>query len=269
MTARDFHQSIFKWAIDCKMKLSKRPLVIGINGPQGSGKSTLGRSLVSAAEEIGCKAVSLSIDDFYLTRCEQIRLSEAHPENIFLKARGYPGTHDVVLGAKIVSQLSSQDESLVKVPRYDKSAHNGLGDRHPQENWSTVATPLDFVFIEGWMLGFSPIKSIGEGLSQSHGQSMQKINELLGPYAKWHESISAYVVLWTKDLKNIVRWRIEAEAKMRKEVGQGMSDDDCRKYIEKFLPAYELYVPQLLNDMNKSDSPHLVIEIGADRLPLN
>ena len=45
------------------------PKIIGINGCQGSGKSTLADYLCTViAEHIGITAVSLSLDDFYLTK---------------------------------------------------------------------------------------------------------------------------------------------------------------------------------------------------------
>ena len=49
-------------------KEANRPLVIGINGAQGSGKSTLAALLVFLLQQhYQVNAVSLSIDDFYLT----------------------------------------------------------------------------------------------------------------------------------------------------------------------------------------------------------
>lgn len=46
----------------------------------------------------------------------------------------------------------SQDEILI--PRYDKSAYGGKGDRAPKDQWQKVQGPLDLVIVEGWMLGF-------------------------------------------------------------------------------------------------------------------
>ena len=40
------------------------------------------------------------------------------------------------------------------MPRYDKSAHEGKGDRAKEEDWDKVDGPLDLVIVEGWMLGF-------------------------------------------------------------------------------------------------------------------
>ena len=46
-----------------------------------------------------------------------------------------------------------------------------------------------------------------------------------------------------------------------------MSDEQVTDYINKFIPAYELYVPALRQRV--WDIPSLSIQIGADRLPVN
>jgi len=45
--------------------------VIGINAPQGAGKTTLVNSFRDLFRRDGLSSVVLSIDDFYLTRAEQ------------------------------------------------------------------------------------------------------------------------------------------------------------------------------------------------------
>lgn len=48
-------------------------------------------------------------------------------------------------------------EAVVCVPRYDKSARGGKGDRAPEAEWSVVSKPPDVVLLEGWMLGFEAL----------------------------------------------------------------------------------------------------------------
>lgn len=48
-------------------------------------------------------------------------------------------------------------EAVVRVPRYDKSARGGKGDRAPEAEWSVVSAPPDIVLLEGWMLGFEAL----------------------------------------------------------------------------------------------------------------
>ena len=41
--------------------------------------------------------------------------------------------------------------------RYDKSSHEGQGDRAPDTKWQQVKGKVDVVLFEGWMLGFKPL----------------------------------------------------------------------------------------------------------------
>lgn len=45
----------------------------------------------------------------------------------------------------------------MKVPRYDKSAYDGKGDRADEATWPSIKAPVDVVLFEGWMLGFTPV----------------------------------------------------------------------------------------------------------------
>lgn len=83
------------------------PIFIGVNGPQGIGKSTLVKQLASLTEQrYDCSALVLSLDDFYLTRAEQVALARAHPDNPFLQHRGVPGELN---GSSVC--LAHEDES--------------------------------------------------------------------------------------------------------------------------------------------------------------
>lgn len=78
------------------------PLIVGINGSQGSGKTTLCRFLeVLLRESHGLNAATLSLDDLDLTRSERALLAATvHP---LIATRGVPGTHDVALGEAVLA----------------------------------------------------------------------------------------------------------------------------------------------------------------------
>ena len=71
--------------------VASAPLLVGINGAQGTGKTTLCKFLAAIlSSQLGVAV--LSLDDFYLTRAERHKLAAAvHP---LLATRGVPGTHD-------------------------------------------------------------------------------------------------------------------------------------------------------------------------------
>lgn len=131
------------------------PVAIGLSAAQGSGKTTLVELLVArfAADGLTCAAVS--IDDFYLRGAEQDELAHAHPDNPLFQVRGNAGTHDLALGTEVLRSLKrgrragdtdgASAAASVAIPRYDKSARSGRGDRAPEESWPRVPLPVDVV----------------------------------------------------------------------------------------------------------------------------
>ncbi|KAI9795091.1 MAG: hypothetical protein M1816_000113 [Peltula sp. TS41687] len=137
---------------------SPPPLIIGLSGPQGVGKTTLVSTLthhLSAAPH-NLLTLPLSIDDLYLPRTAQVALSAAHATNHLLAHRGQPGTHDVALGLAVLRGI--REGRPTRVPRYDKAAFGGAGDRVPAEEWEEVQggqeSSVNVVILEGWCVGF-------------------------------------------------------------------------------------------------------------------
>lgn len=69
-----------------------KPFIIGLNGVQGVGKTTLVKALAEMLDDReGLKTLVVSIDDFYLTHADQLALAAAHPDNALVQNRGEPG----------------------------------------------------------------------------------------------------------------------------------------------------------------------------------
>ncbi len=177
-------------------------LMVGLNAPQGAGKTTLTRSLEGLFSDVfGLRAISLSIDDFYLRRDEQVALAASYPGNRYLEHRGFPGTHDVPLGASVLTAL--RDGRDVAVPRYDKSAHAGRGDRGDEVRW--VRDRQDVVLLEGWMLGFTPVAQVND-------KAVAVCNELLRAYAAWDSLLDVLIAMRMQAVDQVVRTRIASRA---------------------------------------------------------
>lgn len=176
-------------------KTSSAPLILGITGLQGSGKSYLVSSLHKAliSPPYSLSVATFSIDDLYhpFAKLEEIRL--ANPTNKLLSHRGEPGTHDMQLAIETFDSLMAGKET--PIPDFDKSRNSGRGDRVPKDEWRTVKGPVDVVIFEGWCVGFRAIsesqveekwrssRESGTGVIGRHElEHLQWINEALRGY---------------------------------------------------------------------------------------
>ena len=222
------------------------------------------RLFVSLLKDKGFNGVTLSIDDFYLKRVDQVELARKYVHNPLLQQRGYPGTHDVTLGVQTLQALRClQAGQTVHLPKYDKSLHQGQGDRAPESEWNKVTGPLDFVFLEGWMLGFRPATE-NQALLYAN-PNLREINAFLEPYSEWDKFLDVFIHLIPKKISQVRDWRIEAEERMKAQGKPGMTREEITAYIEKFLPAYELYVPLLKQNPPLRDKS-IRITLDAARL---
>ena len=116
---RMVYQPLVSWVLtQCEVK---ETFVLGINGAQGSGKSTLCEILRTQLIETGLSVPLLSIDDLYLRRSDRETLAEGiHP---LCSIRGVPGTHDVDLGLGLLQRLRTLGiEDSLALPRLIKRA---------------------------------------------------------------------------------------------------------------------------------------------------
>ncbi|MGG6297457.1 glycerate kinase [Leptolyngbya sp. AN02str] len=243
-----------------------RPIVQGFLGGQGTGKTTLTCLLSVILQQLGFRVCSLSIDDLYKTYAERQALLLHDPR---LRWRGPPGTHDVELGVQLLQQFKATSVDCVMVPRFDKSAHNGAGDRTQPEPMQAV----DIVLFEGWFVGMQPIdpqqfdQAPEPIVTESDRAFARDCNTRLATYLPLWDQLDSLLVLRPQDYRLSQRWRTEAEHDLKRSGRSGMSDDDIRAFVEYFWKALhpELFLPPLLRDSNRVD---LVVDIGADHQPV-
>jgi D-glycerate 3-kinase len=258
----NYYLPLYFYLFEQKKSSAQKTFVIGINAPQGSGKTTLSSHLVNIFKIEGINAISLSIDDFYLTRHDQMRLAESNANVNVLHQRGYPGTHDIQLGVDILSSLKNPgNKTSIAIPRYDKSRHQGQGDRIEKHKWPSVNLPVDVVLLEGWMLGFQPIEELNQ-------PQMKIVNSYLEEYKKWHQFLDCFLYIYPEDPKFVINWRCEAEERMKSSGLSGMTEIEVKQYAEGFTAAYKLYGPELYRNP-PIDEPCLKIKINQRRLPVD
>lgn len=243
-----------------------RPLVQGILGAQGTGKTTLATSLQTILAQLGVRVATLSIDDFYKTYGDRQRLKQRDPRLVW---RGPPGTHDIELGIATIDRLRDGDRSEpVAVPRFDKSAWNGQGDRAEPE-W---IEDVDLVILEGWLVGMRPIDSAAFDTAPSpidtegDREFARDNNERLRDYLPLWDRLDRFIVLDPVDYRFSLQWRQEAERNAIARGKAGMDVSQVEQFVKYFWKALhpELFVPPLLETPQRTD---LAIEIQRDRSP--
>ncbi len=250
---------ILDWVTNAIASAKSKPCIIGMSGANGIGKTTICESLLVALGKNNLKGASISIDDFYLTRNEQIQLSSKFANNRFLQHRGYPGTHDIDLGLEIIQKLKNKNPSKVRVPTYDKSAFDGCGDRFPEAKWKTVETPLDFILWEGWMLGFQPITE-----SEIKDVHLKQINQLLFAYERWNALLDSLIILKPEKMEYVIDWRTQAEQQRRNSGRGAMTEIQTIEFSRSFLFALELYSEKMCENPPCLESIQFIV--NKDRL---
>ena len=99
---------------------SKKPLLIGLSGGQGTGKTTIS-SMASLIlkKYFKLKVFKISIDDFYKTKEERIYLSKI--KHSLLRTRGVPGTHDIKIMLDFFRKIKTKNFKSLKLPKFNKA----------------------------------------------------------------------------------------------------------------------------------------------------
>lgn len=213
------------------------PFVLGIFGMQGTGKTTLTRVLQIAIQVLGKTAITLSLDDLYKTYADRLTLQKSDPR---LRWRGVPSTHDIDLGIEVLSSFQ-QGIYPLKIPRFDKSLHNGHGDRTTPE---IVNNPADILLFEGWFVGLKPLPA--SAFSQSQ-QFAIDCNSKLADYQQLWQFIDYLLALIPEDYTISLAWRSQAEMQ-QKEQGKGaMSPAEIKEFVQYFWQALppDLFLPSI------------------------
>ena len=247
------------------------PFVLGINGAQGTGKSTLADLICKyLAVAHDRSTVVLSIDDLYLTRAQRQALAkDVHP---LLATRGVPGTHDVELGLSVIRLLKRLEQGQsVLVPRFDKSTD----DRFAESEWTEVTGPVDLIIFEGWCVGSESVSDEElltaindlETSEDLNGTWRRYVNQQLKEnYPPLFEMLDALVFLSAPDFDCVLRWRTEQEEKLAAGASarerRVMTHVMTQAQIERFIQHYERITRQNLTSL--ATTADVRLELGQD-----
>ncbi len=240
----------------------------GLLGGQGTGKTTLGFILNIVLRHLGKTFLSISLDDLYKTYADRQKLRDRRPHLIW---RGPPSTHDIDLGIQVLQQLRDRSP-VVQIPRFDKSLHNGVGDRTEPE----ISQSADIILFEGWFVGMRPLpisafeNFVPPILSEADRKFALECNANLHDYQPLWAYLDSLIIIMPQDYKQSLQWRLEAEHKLIASGKTGLSDHEISQFVEYFWKALhpELFLPRMIGKVI-GDRPlvDLVIEISRSHLP--
>lgn len=246
-----------------------RPLIVGINGSQGSGKSTLTKILKTIIEQGFDKTVvSLSIDDLYKTKYERQKMAEVvHP---LFSTRGVPGTHDTNLGISVLNHLLEGNHNELAIPVFDKS----IDDRLPVSQWPVFKGQCDIVLFEGWCVGAiaeneeslnTPVNTLEQFEDEDASWRHIINNQLKNDYSDLFSLIDLQVLMKIPGFEKVYEWRELQENKLKV---SSESDTDSslsimsNKEIKRFIMHYERITKHTLKEM--PDRCDIVFEINDE-----
>ncbi len=194
--------------------------IIGINGSQGSGKTTFCSLMKIVLEEgLGLKVVHVGIDDLYLSRADRQQLAKnIHP---LLITRGVPGTHNVDQGIQLFNALSNATPTTeTAIPAFDKATDNP----YPKEKWPLFKGRPDVILFEGWFVGAEPqpmadlMTPVNEMEEEEDPRCVWRtyVNmQLKEVYKDLFDYLDLLVMLQVPSFEKVYEWRELQEAKLR------------------------------------------------------
>jgi len=245
----EYYQPLAKKVIErARCQPRSKPIFLGVQGSQGSGKSTCAAFLKLLFEKnYTQKTLVISIDDFYLTRSERrVLASDIHP---LLVTRGVPGSHDIELLRNIVQACNDPEAMPLSVPVFDKASD----DRAQRADWQMLTEPADIVILEGWCVGLSaqdeedlvePLNEL-EAVEDSKQHWRRYVNQQLkGAYADLYAQLDYLLALQAPSFECVYEWRGLQEQKLIESLTESGEDIDAKKILSshdlnRFIAHYE------------------------------
>jgi D-glycerate 3-kinase len=237
----------------------RKPLIIGLAGGQGSGKTTISSILTLIIQKyFKLNVFKVSIDDFYKTGKDRKLLSKnKHP---LLMTRGVPGTHDIDLMLSFFKKIKDKNFKSLQVPTFDKA----IDDRCSKSLWHKIKTKPDVLIFEGWCVGakaqtssqlIKPINSLEKVYDQDAKWRTYVNNQLKTKYKTLFKQLDGLLYLKAKNFNLLRKWRLKQERKLwlqtkNKKNLKIMSSAD----VTNFMQTYQRITQQMFKDAIKSSS---------------
>ena len=247
-----FYLPLSEWIYSIYSKDFKTK-IIGLSGGQGAGKSTItGILKLILKKKYGLNICVFSIDDFYKTKNERLRMSKKkHP--LFI-TRGVPGTHDITLLNQTIRKLKQKKFRTVLIPKFDKSKD----DRYRKNKWQKIKTKPDIIIFEGWCVGTThqnnnelkrPINLIEKKYDENLKWRKTVNNLIKKRYKNIFNKIDKLVFLKVPDFNYIIKWRWLQEQKMK--LTTKSKKTMSKTEVKEFIMFYERLTKHMIKNYSK------------------
>ena len=234
----------------------KRPYFVGLAGGQGTGKTTISSLIkIILTKYFKLKVFRISIDDFYKTRKDRLKLSKRlHP---MLLTRGVPGTHDINMMLNFFKKSKSKKFKRLKLPTFDKA----IDDRSKKDKWYDLREKPDVIIFEGWCVGARSEKNV---TLKKTINSMEKFDDqkqiwrkyvnqqLKTKYKNLYSQLNCLIYLKAKNFKLLQKWRLKQERKLwlknKKSAKLKIMD---KADVIRFMQTYQRITQNMFRNMPK------------------
>ncbi|OYX48997.1 MAG: hypothetical protein B7Y90_08710 [Alphaproteobacteria bacterium 32-64-14] len=238
-----------------RQRAEGRVPVVGVAGPQGSGKTTLVAAYAAAHRDVA----HFSLDDVYLPAGYRRLIAESvHP---LFGTRGPPGTHNLLqLNETLDELLEAKAGAQIFLPAFDKVTDNPVhSTRRP-----VFRGKPSVVLVDGWCLGalaeaddalVTPLNLLETERDKDAGWRKEVNANLAGAYQLTFGRLDAIIALQAPSFAIINDWRCEQEAGL---LGRDLTEED-RKRIWLFVQFFERITRHMMAGGRRAD-----IEVQLD-----
>jgi len=239
-----------------KKSNKKSPLIIGLAGGQGAGKTTITSILTLILKKyFKLNIFKISIDDFYKTRNERKKLSiTEHP---LLMTRGVPGTHDCRIISNFFKKVKNKKFNSLNLPKFDKSKD----DRCHKKLWYKINSRPDVIILEGWCVGAKaqknaeiakPINSLEKTKDPDLVWRKHVNIQLKTHYKSLFKQLDEIIYLKVNNFRELQKWRIKQEKKLwLKSKNRKKLKIMNRGDIINFMQTYQRITQNMFKDLPK------------------